>query len=204
MPRRSAQCCCRFRSRTCRGRCRGGRVGTSVADPNPVLQPPVPVGHHALRVLATCNWLPLTGLRNHAGFQPSAENGDMLGAWHSRPLREVDHHEDDHFGGSLVGFRVFLRLDLSACYPDVPTCGRQDTSAFWAATGQVTEQHSHAPDATNRANGRLQSRGFSLLPFCVSAPERLACTQRRFSLSFTREPGTGKRPNPGGASFAVP
>ena len=53
-------------------------------------------------------------------------------------LREVNHHEEDHFGGSVVGFRVLLRLDLSACYPDVPTCWRQDTSPFWAAIGQVT------------------------------------------------------------------
>ena len=61
----------------------------------------------------------------------------MLRARQSSPLREVDHYEDDHFGGCVVGFRVFLRLDLSACYPDVPTCGRQDNSPFWAATDQV-------------------------------------------------------------------
>jgi hypothetical protein len=51
-------------------------------------------------------------------------------------LREVNHHEEDHFGGSVVGFRDFLYLDVSAFYSDVPArySWRQDSYRFWAAS----------------------------------------------------------------------
>jgi len=45
-------------------------------------------------------------------------------------LRKGHDHEDDHFGGSVVGVvgvRVFLCMGLSACYTDYPECyWRQD------------------------------------------------------------------------------
>ena len=51
-------------------------------------------------------------------------------------LREVNHHEEDHFGGSVVGFRDFLCLDVSAFYTDVPArySWRQDSYRLWAAS----------------------------------------------------------------------
>jgi hypothetical protein len=52
---------------------RGGRALTSAMRPS------------RLRVLATCNWPPLTSISNHPGFQPSAKDGDMAGRVAKRP-----------------------------------------------------------------------------------------------------------------------
>lgn len=52
---------------------RGGRALTSAMRPS------------RLRVLATCNWPPLTSISNHPGFQPSAKDADMAGRVAKRP-----------------------------------------------------------------------------------------------------------------------